>query len=100
MIGVSYELYSRAADLFEVKRADGARHADGYTRIVVDEHARESDRQKRRLFHGVVVVIDKIDRILVNISEKLRAYRVKLGLCVSRSRPHHIARIRLTEVTL
>ena len=100
MVGVSDKLDSRAADLFEVKGAYGARHADGYTGVIIDEHARESDRQKSRLFHGAVVVIDKIDGVLVDILEKLGTYGVELRLGISRSRPHHIARIRLTEVTL
>ena len=91
--------YRCAAGLFKVKAAYLACHADGYAGVARHEDVRKCRRQKRRLFHAPVVVIVKLDRVLINITKDIGAYRSKLCLCVSRCSKRHIARVDLAEVS-
>ena len=100
MLLILHERNRRLADLLEVKGADRARHTDGDARIRVDQNRREGNRKQRRLLELAVVIIDEINRILVDIAEQLVADRVELCLCVTGGGPLHIAGIRLTEIAL
>ena len=91
MLRVAQPRDGRVADLGEVKAAYLACHAYGDAGIARHEDVRKCRRQKRRLFHAPVVVIVKLDRVLINITKDIGAYRSKLCLCVSRCSKRHIA---------
>ena len=59
----------RPADLGQIERADIRRHADGDAHVGRDQHVRERCRQQHRLLHGAVVIVDKVDRVGVNVAE-------------------------------
>ncbi len=94
------EGHGRLTDLLQVEGADGARHADGDAHVVVDEDAREGDRQQGRLLHGGVVVVDEVDGVFIDVPEEFRGDLFEFGFRVSRSRPGHVSRVGLTEVAL
>ena len=89
-----------SAHLAEVEGADVGRHADGDAHVGRDQHVRERGRQERRLLHGRVVVVDKIDGVGVDVAEQLGAERVELCLGVTRGGVGHVARVDLAEVAL
>ena len=90
----------RAADLGEVKRADVRRHTDGDAHVGRDEDVREGRRQKDRLLHGAVVVVDKVDGVGVDVAEELLTDRLELRLGVAGGGVGHIAGVDLAEVAL
>ena len=90
----------RLADLIEIKAADHARHTDGNAVVGRDEHVWERCRQQSRFLHAAVIVIDKIDRVLVDVAEHLGADRRKLSLGITGGGIGHIARKDLAEVAL
>ena len=90
----------RAADLLKVEAADLAGHADGDAEVCRHEHVWKARRQQGRLFHGAVVVIDKIDGVAVNVAEELGADGRELRLRVTRGGVGHVARKHLAEVAL
>ena len=100
MVGVAHQGDGRIAHLRQVKGTDGARHTDGDARVGIDEDGRERHRQERGLFHGGVVVVDKVDGVLIDIGEELLRDGGELGLRVTGGGPLHIAGIRLAEVPL
>ena len=94
------EGHGRLTDLLQVEGTDGARHTDSDTHVVVDEDAREGDRQQGRLLHGGVVVVDEVDGVFIDVPEQFRGDLFEFCFRVSGSRPGHVSRIGFTEVPL
>ena len=88
------------ADLREIERTDGACHTDRNTGVGVHQHRREGSGKERRLLERVVVVVDKVNRILIDIAEQLLADVVQTRFRITGGRPSHIAGIEFTEVAL
>ena len=88
------------ADLFEIKTADLARHADGDAGVRADQHIRKCGRQQRRLLHGAVIIVNEIHRVAVDIPEDFFADLRELGLGITRGGIAHIAGKDLAEVAL
>ena len=100
MFRVAQQRDRRFAHLAEIEPADVRRHADGDAHVRRDENVRERGRKERRLRGGVIVVRDKIHRVLVDIAEDLRADGRELRLRIARGCPRHIARVHFAEVAL
>ncbi len=65
----------RVDDLAEVVRRDVGRHPDRDAGRAVDEQVGELGRQDRRLLLRPVVVVDEVDRVLVDVGEHLAGDR-------------------------
>ena len=74
------------ADLAQVMRRDVRRHADGDAGRAVDEQVREPGRQDLRLLLGAVVVVDEVDRVLVDVGQHLGGDARQAGLGVAHGR--------------
>ena len=61
------------ADLLQVEAAELGGHAHGDAAVGGDEDIGERGGQERRLLHGVVVVIHKVHRVVVDVPEDLSA---------------------------
>ena len=85
-------------DLAEVVRRDVGGHADGDARRAVDEQVRELGRQDRRLLLGAVVVVDEVDRLLVDVGEHLGRDRGQARLGVAHRR--RVVAVDRAEVAL
>ena len=62
----------RVNDLAQVVRRDVRGHADRNTRRPVDQQVRDLRRHDTRFALGTVVVLDEVDRLLLDVGEKLR----------------------------
>ena len=86
------------ADLSQVEGADGAGHAHRDAHIGIGQDGGEGHRQQGGLHHGVVVVGDKIHRVLGDVPEQLAADGLQFGLGVPGGGVGHVPGIRLAEV--
>ena len=68
-VGVIYQAVHGGYDLAQIVRRDICRHTDRYTDGAIDKQVRISRREHRGLLESVVVVRDKIDRVLVDIRQ-------------------------------
>ena len=68
-VGVIYQAVHGGYDLAQIVRRDICRHADRYADRAVYKQIRISRREHRGLLESVVVVRDKIDRVLVDIRQ-------------------------------
>ena len=68
-VGVIYQAVHGGYDLAQIVRRNICRHTDRYTDGAVDKQIRISRREHRGLLESVVVVRDKIDRVLVDIRQ-------------------------------
>ena len=68
-IGVIYQAVHGGYDLAQIVRRDICRHADRYADRAVYKQIRISRREHRGLLESVVIVRDKIDRVLVDIRQ-------------------------------
>ena len=81
-LGVLDERLGRVDDLGKVVGRDVRRHPDRDAGRTVEEQVREASRQDRRLHPGAVVVLDEVDRVLVDVGEDLGGDRghARLGV--------------------
>ena len=61
----------RGGDLAQVVRRDVGGHAHGDAGRAVDEQVGQLGRQHRRLLARAVVVLDEVDRLLVDVGQQL-----------------------------
>ena len=73
-------------DLPHVVRRDVRRHANGDARGTVDEQIRKWRRKNRRLFGGLVVVRDEVNRLLVEVDHHLVGQAVEARFRVAHRR--------------
>ena len=88
------------ADFCQIKRADTACHGYCNTYVGIDQNRGKCCRKQGGFLHGIVIVGNKIHRILINIPEQLVTDRFQLYFCITGCGICHITGIRLTEVTL
>ena len=100
VVGIVHQRNGCVTNLFQVKRADIACHADSNALISRHQHIGVSGRQQSRLLPGCVVVIHHINGIGINVSEQFLAQRFQLCFCITGRRIGHIPGVDLTEVTL
>ncbi len=77
------EVHRSCADLIQIEAADVGGH--GHTDALVgrNQNIRKGRRQQARLFHGAVVAVHKVHRILVDVLENLGADGRQLSLGIT-----------------
>ena len=86
-------MHGGGTDLVEVKTADVGRHGDTDAFVGRDQDVGERRGQQARLFHGAVVAVNKIHRVLVDILKDFGADGRELGLGVTRGGVAQVTRI-------
>ena len=76
-------MHGGGTDLVEVKTADVGRHSDADAFVGRDQDVGERRGQQARLFHGAIVAVNKIHRVLVDILKDFGADGRELGLGVT-----------------
>ena len=100
MLRVPDQRRGRLAHLRQVKGADIAGHSHRNAGIGVHQHRREGHRQQRRLPGGIVVVVRKVHRVLVDVGKQLGAYLFQPDFGIAGGGIGHIPGVGLAEVAL
>jgi hypothetical protein len=97
-LGVGEQRLHRLGDFAEIVRRHARRHADGDARGAIADQLGEAPRQDHRLLFGLVVVLDEVDRLLLDVLEHVdgRTGHARFGV-THRGR---VVRARAAEVAL
>jgi len=84
MIRVVDEVHGRVDDLAKIVRRDTGRHTDRDALATIDQKVREASGQNLGLGEFARVIVDEVDRVLVDVGEQPQRQRVETALGVSR----------------